>query len=39
MNQSAELDIIFDGTAQDLAVLLERAGFKIISFEAGFVRI
>ena len=39
MSGAVELDINFDGTATDLAIELERAGFKIVEVTSDFVKI
>ena len=39
MTDALDLDVNFDGTAQDLAILLERAGFKVIEVTADYIKI
>lgn len=39
MSRQIEIDINFDGTAADLAIELERAGFSIIEVTSDFVKI
>lgn len=39
MNSGLELDLDFDGTASDLVIELERAGFKILEMKSDFVKI
>lgn len=39
MSETLELDVNFDGTAADLAVELERAGFKVVEVSSDYVKI